>query len=143
MPVWREVARGEEETRRVAACLARRLRPGSVVALHGELGAGKTCFVRGMAAALGCDVPVASPTFTLLHEYGGSPPLYHADLYRLTSLEEFMRAGLMDYFERDGVLAIEWAEKVAALLPPQTIHVHLRLGADADEREIEIEEPDT
>lgn len=132
-----------EETRAAAARLAQSLKPGAVIALHGELGAGKTCFIQGLAAGLGCEMQTTSPTFTLLHEYhGGRIPLFHADLYRIESAGEFLRAGLMDYLEGDGIMAIEWAERVAGLLPSQTIHIRLRVGATSDSRAIEIEEPD-
>lgn len=132
-----------EQTRAAAARLAERLLPGSVVALHGDLGAGKTCFVQGLAAGLGCDAPATSPTFALLHEYRGGPfPLYHADLYRIESIGEFLSAGLLDYLDGDGVMAIEWAERIAPLLPRYTIHVRLRAEGAGDVREIEIEEPD-
>lgn len=132
-----------EETRAVAARLAQRLKPGAVIALHGEVGAGKTCFIQGLADALGCDTAATSPTFTLLNEYpGGRLPLFHADLYRMESPQEFLRAGLLDYLDGIGVMAIEWAERIAGLLPRRTIHVRLRVGSDPDSRMIEIEEPD-
>lgn len=97
------------------------LRTGDVLALCGDLGAGKTHFVKGLAAGLGADATVTSPTFTLIHEYsGGRLPLYHFDLYRLESENELLRIGFDDYLADGGVLAIEWAEKFPALLPPRT-----------------------
>ena len=104
----------EEDTRRVAVALAHRLTPGTVLLLHGDLGAGKTAFVRGLAEGLGLDDDqVSSPTFTLVHEYaGGRVPLYHADLYRLpdgASLEDLGHDEVAD----DGVVAIEWPERLA------------------------------
>lgn len=132
-----------EETRAAAVHLAQRLKPGSVIALHGDLGAGKTCFIQGLAAALGCDTTATSPTFTLLHEYReGRLPLFHADLYRMEGPQEFLQAGLMDYLDGMGVIAIEWAERIAELLPRDTIHIRLRIGEKPDSRIIEIEEPD-
>lgn len=142
MSTIRLISHNAEETRRAAASLKSLLKPGAVLALHGDLGAGKTCFVQGLADALGCRAPVTSPTFTLLHEYPGDLPLYHADLYRLDSAEEIQRAGISEYIGGDGVLAIEWAERAAPLLPATTIHVRLYVGAQPDERAIEIEEPD-
>lgn len=118
------------------------MKPGAVLALHGDLGGGKTCFVQGLADALACDASVTSPTFTLLHEYAGVVPLYHADLYRLDSESEIQRAGIAEYIEGDGVLAIEWAERAGSLLPAATIHVHLQPGTQPDEREIIIEVPE-
>jgi tRNA threonylcarbamoyladenosine biosynthesis protein TsaE len=119
--------------RRVAATL----RGGEVLALDGDLGAGKTQFVKGLAAGLGCDAGVTSPTFTLIHEYtGGRRPLYHFDFYRLETGDEALRAGLDDYLGGDGVLAIEWAGKFPALLPKATRWFRFRAGA-GDTREIE------
>ena len=108
----------EEETRRVAIGLAETLAPGSVLLLHGDLGAGKTAFVRGLAEGLGyTDDPVSSPTFTLVHEYaGGRVPLYHADLYRLPDGASLDDLGL-DEVAEDGVLAIEWPERLARGVP--------------------------
>ena len=107
------VTASEDETRRVASQLAVGLRPGSVVLLSGELGAGKTAFVRGLASGLGIDAgEVTSPTFTLVHEYrGGRMPLVHVDLYRLdrADLDDI---GLDSELASRGVLAIEWAERL-------------------------------
>ncbi|MCE9610377.1 MAG: tRNA (adenosine(37)-N6)-threonylcarbamoyltransferase complex ATPase subunit type 1 TsaE [Chthoniobacter sp.] len=101
--------------------LAATLRRGDVLALSGDLGAGKTHFVKGLAAGLGTAASVTSPTFTLLHEYpGGRLPLYHFDLYRLDDADEALRIGLDEYLYGDGVCVIEWAEKFPALLPPYT-----------------------
>lgn len=142
VPMIQITSHSAEETRRAAAALKPRLKPGVVLALHGDLGAGKTCFVQGLADALGCEASVTSPTFTLLHEYAGEIPLYHADLYRLDSESEIQRAGIAEYIEGDGILAIEWAERAESLLPPATIHVRLKAGEHPDEREITIEVPD-
>ena len=106
-----------EETHRVAADLLKGLGPGTVLALHGELGAGKTCFVQGLAQALGVKRAVGSPTFTLINEYPGPLPLYHIDLYRIGGVNEAFGLGLEEYLESEGITAIEWAERVAELLP--------------------------
>lgn len=108
------VTHSEEETRAVARDLAARLRPGAVLLLSGDLGAGKTAFVKGLAEGLGIDPDdVSSPTFTLLHEYGGGRlVLYHADLYRLDAAEA-EDIGLQDAGVSSGVLAIEWAERLS------------------------------
>jgi tRNA threonylcarbamoyladenosine biosynthesis protein TsaE len=101
----------EEETSAAGERLAARLRPGDVVLLQGDLGAGKTAFVRGLARGLG--VPpeeVSSPTFTLIQEYRGRVPLYHVDLYRLQPVEA-ADLGLDELMSRDGVVAVEWAER--------------------------------
>ncbi len=116
------ISHSSEETFAFGSTLAGTLRSGSVLALCGDLGAGKTHFVKGLAAGLGGDAEgVTSPTFTLVHEYrGGRLPLFHFDLYRLESEEEVLRIGLDDYLAADGILAIEWAEKFPRLLPAHT-----------------------
>ena len=106
--------------------LGRLLRPGQVVALCGPLGAGKTTFVKGLAAGL--DVPeaqhtVKSPTFVLIKEYCGRLPVAHVDLYRLDTMEAAVRLDLQEYFTGDGVCVIEWAEKFPALLPAEHVTV--------------------
>jgi tRNA threonylcarbamoyladenosine biosynthesis protein TsaE len=130
------ISRSEEETAAVARALAARLHAGDVVLLSGELGAGKTAFVRGLAEGIGVDPEhISSPTFTLIHEYRGADlTLYHADLYRLdrASAEDL---GLEE--TTDGILAIEWPERLAHHLP-HTISVTLEIR-DETVREIEIE----
>ena len=117
-----------EETWALAAELAEELGPGSVIALHGDLGAGKTCFIQGLAAALGIDEPITSPTYTLIGEYEGRLPLHHIDLYRLSGPAEALGLGLEEYFELPGITAIEWAERAEGLLPPNLLHI--RIEAD-------------
>ena len=105
------LTQGEDDTSRVGELLARTLRPGDVVLLYGELGAGKTAFVRGLARGLGADPEdVSSPTFTLIQEYAGRIPLYHVDLYRLEP-REIPDLGLDDLVLGNGVVAIEWADR--------------------------------
>lgn len=137
----RVTTQSAEETEAVAATLAAALRPGDIVALHGDLGAGKTCFIRGLARGLGVTRTVHSPTFTLINEYPGRLTLYHMDLYRIRNADEALDFGLDDYLFGDGVCAIEWAERIARLLPPATIRVSLVPGGPADERRIEIAAP--
>ena len=113
------------------------LRGGEVLALEGDLGAGKTQFVKGLAAGLGHDRDVTSPTFTLIHEYtGGRLPLYHFDFYRLENEGDVLRIGLDDYLGAHGVVAIEWAGKFPALLPKATRWLRFHVG-DGDTREIQ------
>jgi len=109
-----------DETRAVGRRLAAFLAPGDVLGLEGELGAGKTCFVQGVVEGLGGRAAdVSSPTFTIAHEYAARIPVYHMDLYRLTSLGEARAAGLVDYFERmDGICLVEWPARVPRLMPP-------------------------
>ncbi len=126
-----------DETFELGRQFAERLRAGDVVALDGDLGAGKTQFVKGLAAGLGHEGEVTSPTFTLVHEYtGGRLPLFHFDFYRMESEAEVLRIGLDDYLDAGGVAAIEWAGKFPALLPRGTHWLHLRAGA-GEERTIE------
>ena len=121
-----------EETWTLASELLLDLAPGTVVALHGDLGAGKTCFIQGLAAALGIDEPITSPTYNLIGEYEGRLPLHHIDLYRLSGPEEVMGLGLEEYFEKGGITAIEWAERAEGLLPPDLLHIQIEVD-DATE----------
>ncbi len=123
------------ETQALAAKLAAEMPAGTVLCLHGELGAGKTCFVQGLAKALGVRRAVGSPTFTLINEYRGTKPLAHVDLYRVRGAADAFGLGLEDYlFHFDGIVAIEWAERIADLLPADCWHVNLAPGADEGSR---------
>ena len=129
-----------EETRTLGAKLAEKLGPGAVVAFTGDLGAGKTAFVSGMAQGLGIRERVTSPTFTIVNEYeGGRLPLFHFDMYRLDSADELFDIGWEDYLERGGVCAVEWSENVTEAMEPGTIWVSIRRGGDEDSRTIDIE----
>ena len=97
-----------------------KIRPGDVLALKGDLGAGKTQFVKGLVAGLESDAVVASPTFTIIHEYpGGRFPIYHFDFFRLEDRQSAARLGLDDYFFGDGVSVVEWADRFSDLIPEQ------------------------
>ena len=101
------------ETEAVAAALAQKLTPGTILAYRGDLGAGKTAFTRGLARGLGYADPVTSPTYTIVNEYlGGRLPLFHFDMYRLASSDDLWDIGWEDYLERGGVCAVEWSENV-------------------------------
>lgn len=132
------ISRSPEQTFELGRDYAAQLRAGDVLALDGDLGAGKTQFIKGVAAGLGHDGAVTSPTFTLVHEYtGGRLPLFHFDFYRLESGDEALRIGLDDYLGANGVLAIEWAGKFPEVLPAATRWLRFRAG-DGDERTIEL-----
>ena len=103
-----------EETERVGAALGKILKPGTVLAYRGDLGAGKTAFTRGLARGLGYAEPVTSPTYTIVNEYlSGRLPLFHFDMYRLASSDDLWSIGWEDYLDRGGVCAVEWSENVA------------------------------
>jgi len=130
----KRIAANAEATRQVAAELASGLKAGNVVALVGDLGAGKTEFVKGVAAALGAPGVVTSPTFTLIHEYlGGRLPLYHMDFYRLNSEDELDEIGFDDYLSRPGICAVEWANRFPERIPDTAIWVTLSI-AENNER---------
>jgi len=106
------------ETEQFGREFASNLRQGSVVALAGELGSGKTQFVKGVAAGIGSVMPVTSPTFTLIHEYrDGRLPIYHFDFFRIEDRRSAERLGLNDYFFGDGISVIEWADRFSSLIP--------------------------
>jgi tRNA threonylcarbamoyladenosine biosynthesis protein TsaE len=122
------ISRSPEATRVLAARLGDRLAPGDVVALNGELGSGKTEFVHGLAEGL--EVPphmVASPSFTLVHEYPGRDPLVHLDLYRLEDLPAELLPDLEEYLSGPQVVAVEWARRLAPLLPGDYLEVDLEI----------------
>jgi tRNA threonylcarbamoyladenosine biosynthesis protein TsaE len=129
------------DTYKLARHLLKQLPARAVLGLHGDLGSGKTCFVQGLAAALGVDRPVTSPTFTLIHEYRGNRRLVHVDLYRLRGPDDAADLGLEEYFDADGIVAIEWAERADAVLPDHAIHLHFEALADAHARRIVIRSP--
>lgn len=132
----------ERETEAIGDELAQSLPTGTVVAFTGDLGAGKTAFVRGMARGLGISQRVTSPTFTIVNEYeGGRLPLFHFDLYRLASEDELFDIGWEDFLQRGGICAVEWSENVAGALE-DAVRVDIRRG-DADcERRIQISKGD-
>ena len=135
------VTHSPAETERLGEKLAEKLTPGAVLAYRGELGAGKTAFTRGLARGLGYTDPVTSPTYTIVNEYlGGRLPLFHFDMYRLSSAEDLWDIGWEDYLDRGGVCAVEWRENVAEALP-DAITVTIR-KVDDTTRQITVEGAD-
>ncbi len=126
------VSRSVEETRIIGACLAPVLLPGDVVSLSGDLGAGKTVFVQGIAAALGYSGRVTSPTFTLVHEYEARYPIVHLDIYRLDSYQEVLDLGFEEILGPNSIVLVEWGEAVAPLLPKRSLDVALTRSPDLD-----------
>jgi tRNA threonylcarbamoyladenosine biosynthesis protein TsaE len=109
------------------------MRPGTVIALVGPLGAGKTQFVKGLVAEIGASVSVTSPTFTLIHEYtGGRVPVYHFDFFRIEDRQSAERLGLHEYFFGDGISVVEWADKFAELIPPGALWISLEPKSETD-----------
>lgn len=130
-----------EETEQIGADLALRLKPGTVLAFSGDLGAGKTAFVRGLARGLGITERVTSPTFTIVNEYeGGRLPLFHFDMYRLGSSDELYDIGWDDYLARNGVCAVEWSEIIASALDNDCIRIDIRRGEGENQRVITMKE---
>jgi tRNA threonylcarbamoyladenosine biosynthesis protein TsaE len=127
----------EATTKAIGAAVAGLLDPGDVVGLAGDLGAGKTRLVQGAAAALGVDDPVLSPTFMLLREYDGEPPVHHVDAYRLAGPVELEDLGLDEVLAADAVAFVEWADRVAAVLPESWLELVLHIRDD-DTREVEV-----
>ena len=121
-------SRSPEETQALGRKLACSLQPGDVVALTGEIGAGKTTLVQGIASGLGVpDGTVASPSFVLVREYRGRIPLYHADLFRLNDMRGAATVGLEEYYDADGVTVIEWANRVTEVLPEEHLEIRFHV----------------
>ena len=134
------ITHSPDQTRALGRKLAQALQGGTVVAFTGDLGAGKTAFVSGMAEGLGIEERVTSPTFTIVNEYeGGRLPLFHFDMYRLGSADELFHIGWEDYLARNGVCAVEWSENVEEAMDGDTIRVDISRGQDENTRIITIE----
>lgn len=132
------ISHSPEETQEVGKRLGSALPSGSVIALSGSLGAGKTVLVKGVAKALGITEAIVSPTFTLVQEYEGSMPLYHLDLYRLSGEDEFESMGGEDFLYSNGLTFIEWSEKIESMLPESTIYINITINPDLS-RDIQLE----
>ncbi|MFQ5834387.1 MAG: tRNA (adenosine(37)-N6)-threonylcarbamoyltransferase complex ATPase subunit type 1 TsaE [bacterium] len=132
------VTQNYEETQKLGKELGRSLPPGSIVALTGQLGSGKTTLVQGIGKGLGVRSLVKSPSFVIIHEYSGSVPLYHFDLYRIAHQEEIICLGYQDYFyQRKGIVVIEWAEKIEDFLPAEYLKIELEI-VDLSKRRIAL-----
>lgn len=126
------------ETEALGREFARNVARGDIVALSGELGAGKTQFVKGFVAGIGCNAAVTSPTFTLIHEYsGGRLPVYHFDFFRIMDRQSAERLGLDDYFCGDGVSVVEWADKFPELIPNGATWISFALKSET-QRTIDV-----
>ncbi len=136
----KRVSRSAEETQALGERLGSRLGRGDVVACVGALGAGKTCFLQGLARGLGVTADVTSPTFVLVNQYTGRVPVFHVDAYRTGSLTELVDLGLEEMLHGEGVTIVEWADKLLPLLPPRTVTVTIT-GLGDEAREIEFAGP--
>ena len=137
----RIVTRSEDETVALGRKTAHRLKPGDVVAFYGDLGSGKTRFIKGICQGLGVQEHVASPTFTIVNEYRvGSLMICHFDFYRVQSVPEILDLGFEEYLNSDAISLIEWAEKARLLLPANRYEIRMRLGQNEQSREITIDE---
>lgn len=125
----------KRETEDFGRELASRAKPGTVIALMGDLGTGKTTLTQAIAENLGVQEPVTSPTFTILQEYkSGRLPLYHFDVYRIAGSEDMWELGYGEYFYGDGICVVEWADRIGELLPEDAIRVYLEYGPSPGER---------
>ena len=136
----RYISKSEGETVAFGRDLAKRLRPGSFVALYGDLGAGKTQFVKGICEAFKVKEVVNSPTFTIVNEYHGTLPVYHIDLYRMKNIQEIFGIGFDEYSEAGGVCLVEWAEKLDGIIPEKRFDVKMAVIDDTT-REIIVDSP--
>lgn len=138
---FRIKSNSEEETMELGRSFARVLEPGDVIALDGDLGAGKTVFTRGFSSEIGVTSHVCSPTFTIVNEYlGGRLPVYHFDTYRLEGPDDFLDSGLDEYFYNEGVCIIEWSSIIDELLPENVIRIQIRGVGDTRDIEVSFDE---
>lgn len=132
------VTHSAEETIQLGKKIGSMLQPGAIIAMEGNLAVGKTTITKGIAESLGIKEAITSPTFTLISEYEGKMPLYHMDVYRLDSCEDFINLGVEDLMYGDGVSIIEWSERVREELPKSTITLRLEIRGDGG-RDITLE----
>ena len=129
------ITHSPQETEALGERLGQRLPAGSVLAMFGGMGMGKTALVRGLARGLGFSGEVSSPTFAIVHEYaGGRLPLYHFDMYRVEGWEDLSSCGFFDYLDMGGVLAVEWSENIENALPESAFRLPFRRGESPEER---------
>ena len=122
--VDRVISHSVEETEAFGAALAPALHSGAVLALFGGMGMGKTALVRGIARGMGLTAPVSSPTFALVHDYGGTPPLVHFDMYRVSGWDDLYSTGFFDYLAAGAILVVEWSETIENALPADAIRLY-------------------
>ncbi len=130
-----------EETEKIAYDFAKKLSGNTVLAMFGTLGMGKTAFVRGLAKGLNNTSEISSPTFAIVHDYGGEPHLYHFDMYRINTWDDLYSTGFFDYLETGGICAVEWSENIENVLPEGYIRIEFEKGKAEDDRIITVFEP--
>lgn len=129
---------GEEQTALIAREICVDIPGGTVVAFSGGMGMGKTAFVRGALKAYGNESFVCSPTFALVHDYGGEPHIYHFDMYRISGLDDLYSTGFFDYLDDNSILFIEWSENIREFLPENTVFVDISRGENENDRIITV-----
>ena len=132
------VSESPGETEQIGSMLGKTLKAGDIVAIFGSMGSGKTVFVRGLASGMGIDEFVSSPTFAIVNEYRGHPPLYHFDMYRINSWNDLYSTGFFDLANSGGVIAVEWSENIENALPSDLVRVKITAGKNIEERRIVI-----
>lgn len=136
---FRYISRCEEDTYQLGETIGELLKSGQIILLSGDLGAGKTILTQGIAAGLGVDDDITSPTYNLINEYEGELELFHMDLYRLEQEEDLYDLGFEEYLERDGIIVIEWPDLAYAMLPPDFLYIKINVKEDTREIIIEAE----
>ncbi len=128
-----------EETEKLGEKLGSQVMGGTCIAFFGGLGVGKTAFTRGLAKGMGISCHVSSPTFAIVNDYGGNPPLVHFDMYKVSSWDDLYSSGFFDYLDMGAVLAVEWSENIENALPENTVKVTIKKNDDENSRTIIIE----
>lgn len=129
---WSGVSRSADETKEIGRAIGGAVEAGTLVLLIGQLGAGKTTLTQGLADGLGVTAYTKSPSFVLVNEYQGRLPLFHMDLYRIDDPAEAWELGLDDYLGRDGVLAVEWADRATSIFPDDRLEIHIEYLSDTE-----------
>lgn len=134
------VSHSPSDTENIASEIAASLKGNEVLAMFGTLGMGKTAFVRGLAKGLGNTSEISSPTFAIVHDYGGNPHLYHFDMYRISTWDDLYSTGFFDYLDMGGILAVEWSENIENVLPDGYIRIQFEKGNNDCDRIISVYE---
>jgi len=133
------ISKSETETEKIAFEFAKSLKSGDFIAFYGEMGSGKTAFVRGLARFFEYEDSVTSPTFAIVNEYRGKMPIFHFDMYRITGEDDLYSTGFYDYFDRNGIIAAEWSENIEFALPPEYIKISFERTETENGRRISIQ----